>query len=95
MRSPRLHLPSLLIENLHTDVFVTSTSAWGQSLSHGFGVHKKLEGRPRLTLCYDLIILPCVEVDIAYPRPYCTTLRFHGDHRAVHKLYHVTDGVHR
>ena len=84
-----------LVVDLHGDILVAALVAWGESLVHGFGIDKELEGGTRLVGSLGLVEFPCLEVYITHIGADGTSLRLHGHHGTVHEVHHIADRVER
>ena len=84
-----------MIHHLHREVFIRAGIAGCDALIHCFRINKEFKGRTRLTHRSHLVILPCLEVYVAHPSFYVSSLRFYSHKTAMHEMLHIPDAVQR
>ena len=92
--SPCYFLMFLFVIYLHRNILISSFIAWRQTLITSFCVYKQFKGRTRLSHGCNLVIFPCVEINISNPCLDVSCLWLHSYKRTVHETHHITYGVH-
>ena len=90
-----LHRLPVTVESVILAVLVDTFIARRKPIFHRRGINKQLERGTRLPMRRHLIIFPMVEIHIAYPRLYLSSLRLHGKKPAMHEPHHIAYGIHR
>src|SRR5574344_1743632 len=85
----------LLVENLHSEIFISTAVTGGQSLIHGFCIDEEFESRSRLAHSANLVVLPRIEVNISHPCFHMPSLWLYGYETTVHETHHIANAVQR
>ena len=92
--SPKyLFLLSFVI-HFHGEIGILTGITWGDSLIHRLRIDKELEGGAWLTHGSHLVIFPRLEVEVAHPCLYMSSLWLHSNEAAMHEMLHITDRIH-
>ena len=78
-----------VVHHFHREELVLTCVARGDALIHSLGIYEEFECRTRLTHSRNLVVLPSLEVNVAYPCLYVSGLWLDGYKSAMHKALHI------